>query len=177
MLLIKKIKFFFISSFFFSFCFIKKALMDIVGGEITIGITCLEKMWKKLSFVLNYVKQPIGVQLMHLIKIIKMDIVIYMKADLILMEVAVQIQNVMYMCDQKVSLQMSKPNERSCGIFLEKLSGFSPPCDPFCFCGKNFFFEFSEKMSNFFFNEIDCKKFSKFFSMNSAVKNLDFFFQ
>ena len=44
------------------------------------------------------------------------------------------------------------------------------PCNPF------FFFEFSDKMSNFFFNEIACKKFSKFFSMNSEVKNFEFFF-
>ena len=31
-------------------------------------------------------------------------------------------------------------------------------------------------MSNFVFIEIDCKKFSKFFSMNSAVKNFRKFF-
>ena len=51
-----------------------------------------------------------------------------------------------------------------------------PPCAPLFFCDKNVFFEFSEKMSNFFFNEIDCKKFSKCISMNSAVKHFELFF-
>ena len=54
--------------------------------------------------------------------------------------------------------------------FPGTIVGISPPCNPFFFVAK-IFFEFSEKMSNFFFNEIDCKKLSKFFSMNSAVKN------
>ena len=61
------------------------------------------------------------------------------------------------------------------GFSWKNCWGF-PPVTPFLFCGKIFFSEFSEKMSNFFFNEIDCKKFSKFFSMNSAVKNFEFFF-
>ena len=39
------------------------------------------------------------------------------------------------------------------------------------FLGKNFFFEFSEKISKFFFNEIDCEKCSKLFSMKLTVKN------
>ena len=59
--------------------------------------------------------------------------------------------------------------------FPGKIDEFSPLW-PLFFVTKNVFFEFSEKMSNFFFNEIDCKKFSKFFSMNSAVKNFEFFF-
>ena len=39
--------------------------------------------------------------------------------------------------------------------------GILPLVTHFCFCDKMFFFEFSEKMLKFFFN--DCKKFSKFF--------------
>jgi len=42
----------------------------------------------------------------------------------------------------------SKPNARSCRIFLEKLSGFLL-CD-LSFVAKIYFFEFFEKMSNFF---------------------------
>ena len=48
----------------------------------------------------------------------------------------------------------------------------SPSCDLFfCFVAKIVFSNFPKKMSNFFFNEIDCKNFQNLFSMNSAVKN------
>ena len=58
---------------------------------------------------------------------------------------------------------MSKPNERLCRILPEKISGIPPRC---FFVPKLFFFSnFSEKELNFFFNEIDCTKFSKCFSM------------
>ena len=44
-----------------------------------------------------------------------------------------------------------------------------PEFSPF-FCGKILFFEFSEKMSNIFFNEIDCKNFSKLFCNEFSSK-------
>ena len=67
---------------------------------------------------------------------------------------------------------MSKPNERSCRIFLEKLSGFPPPPlpDPF-FLWQNFFFEFPEKKLNFVFNE------TKFCTAEFIEKNFQNFLQ
>ena len=55
---------------------------------------------------------------------------------------------------------------KNVGIFT------TPPCEPFFFfVAKMFFSNFPKKCWIVFFNEIDCKKFSKFFSMNSTVKN------
>ena len=71
---------------------------------------------------------------------------------------------------------MSKPNERSCRIFLEKLLGF-PPCDPLFFVAKDLFSNFLKKCPNFFFNEIDCKKFSNFFTAEFIEKNFENFLQ
>ena len=51
-----------------------------------------------------------------------------------------------------------------------------PPCDLLFVLWQNCFFRIFRKNVKFFFNEIDCKKFSKCFSMNSAVKNFEFFF-
>ena len=70
----------------------------------------------------------------------------------------------------------SKLNRKVVSDFPGKIVGIST-LPPFFLWQKCFFFEFSEKMSNYFFNKIDCKKFSKFFSMNSAVKKFRNFFQ
>jgi hypothetical protein len=61
--------------------------------------------------------------------------------------------------------------------FLEKIVWiFTPPYDPFFFVAK-IFFEFSEKISNFFFSmKLTVKNFRNFFPMNSAVKKFDVFF-
>ena len=89
--------------------------------------------------------------------------------------------------------------------FSWKIVGIPFPVTSFFFCGKNFFSNFPKKCRiftmkltvknfrnffqwiqqyknfEFFFNEIDCKKFSKLFSINSAVipmnsvKNFEFF--
>ena len=55
--------------------------------------------------------------------------------------------------------------------FYWKKCGISPPRHRFFFQAKTFFFGFSEKFSKFFFNEIDCKKFSNFFTVNFIEKN------
>ena len=69
---------------------------------------------------------------------------------------------------------MSKPNERSCQIFLEKLLVFSPPpVTPF-FLWQKCFFRIFRKNVEFFFNEIDCKKFSKIFENFQLKKNRNF---
>ena len=71
----------------------------------------------------------------------------------------------------------SKTNERLCGIFLEKIVRTSTsPVTPFFFVAKIVFFRIFRKNVEFFFNEIDCKKLFEIFSMNSAVKNFEFFF-
>ena len=65
----------------------------------------------------------------------------------------------------------SKPNDRSCRIFLEKLLSSPPPrpCASFLFGGKIFFFsfKFSEKMSNFFSMNPAVKTFRNCSAMNS----------
>ena len=66
---------------------------------------------------------------------------------------------------------MSKPNERSFRILLEKYVHFSPPPDPFFFLAKNFFSDFLKKFRNVFSMKLTVKNFRNFFSMNSAVKN------
>ena len=49
---------------------------------------------------------------------------------------------------------------------------------PLFLCGKFVFFSnLPKKMSNLFLNKIDCKKFSKCFSMNSAIKIFEMFLQ
>ena len=69
----------------------------------------------------------------------------------------------------------SKPNERSYRIFLEKLLTLWPP---FFFCHKNVLCRIFRKNGELFFqwNSGNCKKFSKCFSMNSAVKNFQIVF-
>ena len=53
-----------------------------------------------------------------------------------------------------------------------------PPVTPFCFVGKNVFFEFSEKNVKCFFNEFSSKKFRIFFnSLKLTIKNFRNFFQ
>ena len=76
----------------------------------------------------------------------------------------------------------------SCRIFLgchveffwENCFDFSPPppWTPFFFVGiKNIFRIFRKKISKYVFNEIDCRKFLKFFSMTLTVKIFIMFFQ
>ena len=82
----------------------------------------------------------------------------------------------------------SKPNERWCFYFDSFCSSVSLNFynfllfvrikrHKFSLFGQMFFFEFSEKMSNCFFNEIDCKKYSKFFTAEFIEKNLENFCQ
>ena len=72
----------------------------------------------------------------------------------------------------------SKPNERSCRIFLQKLLGF--PLWPLFFCGKNCFFRIFWKMLwkcfEIFFNEFSSKKFRIFYnSLKLTIKFSKFF--
>ena len=82
---------------------------------------------------------------------------------------------------------IQNPMKGGVGFYWKKRD-ISPPCDPFFFLGKKFFFGFSEKFSKFFFNEIDCQKFSNFFynevsskkffnSLKMTTKNFRNFFQ
>ena len=65
----------------------------------------------------------------------------------------------------------SKPNERSCPIFLEKLSGFSPPFF-FVFVAKDFFSDFLKKFRNFFSMKLTVKIFEIVFNEFSSKKFL-----
>ena len=59
--------------------------------------------------------------------------------------------------------------------FPGKFVGIFPPCDTLVFLWQRFFSIFRKNVEFVFFNEIDCKKILKLFSMNSAVKTLEFF--
>ena len=70
---------------------------------------------------------------------------------------------------------ISKPNKRSCRIFLEKLLGFYLPCISF-FCVAKFVFSIFRKKCRIFYCWIHWKKIRKFFTVNFIEKkNLTFF--
>jgi len=74
---------------------------------------------------------------------------------------------------KRIMERRSKPNKRSCRIFLEKFLIFSS----FFFVAKICFFEFSEKMSNFFFMKLTIKNFRKFFTVKLIEKKIRHFFE
>ena len=67
---------------------------------------------------------------------------------------------------------MSKPNERSYWIFLEKLF---PPVTPFFFWQKLFFVNFSKKSQNFFSMKLTVKNLENVLLLNSLKKHFKIF--
>ena len=65
--------------------------------------------------------------------------------------------------------RMSKPNERSCRIFLEKMLGFSPPRSLF-FWWQKFFFQIFRKNVEIFLLLDSLKKISKNFLQSISLK-------